>query len=149
GIVDWTIERFRARRTRLHELQYAATRLRERPVMGSLLIVVGANLIVFWSMDGAVAHHRISLGELVVFVQSAVGVAMIAFGGVDWARDGAAARVAAVLRLEPAMRAAGALPAGGGAVRAPPAHEIRFRDVTFRYPGSASPAGLASSAGSV
>jgi ATP-binding cassette subfamily B protein len=66
GIADWTIERVRARRSRLHELQYAATRLRERPVIGSLLIVAAANLIVLWSMAGAVADHQISLGELVV-----------------------------------------------------------------------------------
>src|SRR5207344_1611170 len=33
GLVDWTIARFVARRTRLHALQYEATRLRERPVV--------------------------------------------------------------------------------------------------------------------
>ena len=37
---------------------------------------------------------------------------MIAFGGFSWALDGAAAPVAAVLRLEPAMRPAGELPSG-------------------------------------
>ena len=31
GLAEWTIDRFIASRTRLHELQYAATRLRERP----------------------------------------------------------------------------------------------------------------------
>src|SRR2546425_1518047 len=36
GLVGWTIERFVARRTRLHELQYEATRLRERPVLWGL-----------------------------------------------------------------------------------------------------------------
>ena len=30
GLVGWTIDRFVSRRTRLHELQYAATRLRRR-----------------------------------------------------------------------------------------------------------------------
>src|SRR5207249_4217091 len=55
GLADWTIERFIARRTRLHELQYAATRLREKPVAWSLLIVVLANIIVFWSLASAVA----------------------------------------------------------------------------------------------
>jgi ATP-binding cassette subfamily B protein len=139
GLVDWTIERFRARRTRLHELQYAATRLRERSVIGSLVIVVAANLLVFGSLAAAAADHRLSLGELVVFVQSAVGVALIAFGGFSWALDGAAAPVAAVLRLEPAMRVAGALTAGHAPARAMPAREIRFRDVTFGYAGSAAP----------
>ena len=42
-------------------------------------------------------------------MQSALGVSMIAFGGFSWALDGSAAPVAAVLRLEPAMRPAGAL----------------------------------------
>ena len=32
GLAGWTIDRFVARRTRLHALQYEATRLRERPV---------------------------------------------------------------------------------------------------------------------
>src|SRR5690349_14613532 len=36
GLVGWTIERFIARRTRLHALQYQATRLREKPVLWSL-----------------------------------------------------------------------------------------------------------------
>jgi ABC-type multidrug transport system fused ATPase/permease subunit len=139
GIAGWTIERFRVRRTRLHELQYAATRLRERPVVWSLAIVAGANLLVFVSLAGAVGEHRISLAALVVFVQAAVGVSMIAFGGFSWALDGAAAPVAAVLRLEPAMRVAGALAAGSAPARAMPAREIRFRDVTFGYPGAAAP----------
>ena len=33
GLAGWTIDRFVARRTRLHELQYEATRLREKPVL--------------------------------------------------------------------------------------------------------------------
>ncbi len=47
-----------------------------------------------------------------MFAQSAVGTSMIAFGGLNWALDGAAAPVAAVLRLEPAMDPAGALALG-------------------------------------
>ncbi len=81
GLAGWTIDRFIARRTRLHELQYAATRMRERPVLWSLLLVTSANVVVFWLLASAAAHGRISLGEAVVYVQSAVGVSMIAFGG--------------------------------------------------------------------
>ena len=44
GLAEWTIDRFVARRTRLHDLQYQATRLREQPVAWSLLIVVAANV---------------------------------------------------------------------------------------------------------
>ena len=60
---------------------------------------------------------------------------MIAFGGLNWALDGAAAPVAAVLRLQSGDGAAGALPAGTRAAAGLPAREIRFRDVTFAYPG--------------
>src|SRR5207245_2769277 len=50
GLEGWTIGRFRARRRRPFELQYVATRLRERPVLWSLLLVLGANVLVFASM---------------------------------------------------------------------------------------------------
>ena len=36
GLVDWTVNRFIDRRTRLYQLQYQATRLRERSVLVSL-----------------------------------------------------------------------------------------------------------------
>jgi ATP-binding cassette subfamily B protein len=134
GLSDWTIDRFVARRTRLHQLQYAATRLRERPVIWSLLLVISANVLVFWQLAGAVAHGGISLGEAVVYVQSAIGVSMIAFGGFSWALDGSSAPVAAVLRLEPAMRPAGALRSGNRPADGLPAHEISLRDVSFAYP---------------
>ena len=135
GLADWTISRFVARRTRLHELQYAATRLREKPMLWSVVLVVAANVVVFWSLASAAADGRLTLGQVVAFVQSAVGVSMIAFGGLSWALDGAAAPVAAVLRLEPAMRTAGALPSGDRTAAGTPAREIRFRDLSFGYPG--------------
>jgi ATP-binding cassette, subfamily B, bacterial len=136
GLAPWTIDRFVARRTRLHQLQYAATRLRERPVIWSLLLVISANVIVFWLLASNVAHGLISLGEAVVYVQSAIGVSMIAFGGFSWALDGSSAPVAAVLRLEPAMRPAGALASGERRADAMPAKEIRLNDVSFAYPAT-------------
>jgi ATP-binding cassette, subfamily B, bacterial len=137
GLADWTLDRFLQRRTRLHDLQYAATRMRERPLMGSILLVVGANVAVFWSISSAAAAHKIGLGEAVTFLQSAVGVSAIAFGGFNWALDGAAAPVAAVLHLQEATRRAGKLPLGNQAATGKPAREIRFRDVTFAYPDGA------------
>ena len=137
GLADWTIDRFVARRTRLHELQYAATRLRERPVAWSTLLVTAANIAVFWAIASSAAGGRISLGAAVVFAQSAVGVSLIAFGGLNWALDGAAAPVGAVLRLQPAMAPAGALTSGARDAAGTPARDIRFRDVTFAYPGGA------------
>src|SRR5262249_57512246 len=66
GLVGWTLDRFVARRTRLHQLQYAATRLREKPVIWSLLIVAIANVVVFWSLASAAAGGRLGLGDLVL-----------------------------------------------------------------------------------
>jgi ATP-binding cassette subfamily B protein len=137
GLADWTIDRFVARRTRLHQLQYAATRLRERPVAWSLMLVAAANVIVFWSLARDVSSGALTLGSMIVFAQSAVGTSMIAFGGLNWALDGAAAPVAAVMRLEPAMAPAGALAAGSQKAAGIPVRDIRFRDLTFAYPGGA------------
>src|SRR5205807_5433455 len=128
-------------------------RLRERPVLWSMLLIIGANVAVFWSLANDAAGGSLNLGAAVMFAQSAVGTSMIAFGGLNWALDGASAPVAAVLRLEPAMGPAGALTESeprnpdqdeqkspgfrGESRQAPraaggmPAHDIRFRDVTF------------------
>jgi len=140
GLAGWTIERFTARRVRLHELQYRATKLRERPVLGCLLIVVAANAVVFWALASAGAGGM-GIGRAVVFAQAAVGTSMIAFGGLNWALDGAAAPVAAVLRLDSAMAPAGALPqpVAPRPAEGLPAAEIRFRDVTFAYPSGDLP----------
>jgi ABC-type multidrug transport system fused ATPase/permease subunit len=135
GLADWTIERFVNRRTRLHTLQYEATRLREKPLIWSLLLVLGANVAVFWSLAAGVGNGTLTLGAAIVFAQSAIGASMIAFGGLNWALDGSAAPVSAVLRLEQAMAPAGALSSGARAATGLPAREIRFRDLTFAYPG--------------
>jgi len=137
GLAGWVIDRFIAHRTTLHRLQYEATRLRERPVILSLVLVVAANVLVFWALATAAGGARISAGELVTFAQCAIGVSLIAFGGFSWALDGAAAPVAAVLRLERAMAPAGALVPGQRAAAGLPAREIRFRGVSFAYPGGA------------
>ena len=137
GLASWVIERFTERRSRLHALQYQATRLRERPVVWSLLLVTAANVAVFGSLAADVQVGALTLGQLVVFAQSAIGVSMIAFGGLNWALDSAAAPVPVVLRLEPAMARAGLLPPGTRPADGMPAKEIRFRDVTFAYPGGA------------
>jgi ABC-type multidrug transport system fused ATPase/permease subunit len=135
GLSSWTIARFIKRRTRLHELQYEATRLRERPVLSSLLVVSAANVIVFWALASAVVNGRLSLGELVVYAQCAVGTSLIAFGGLNWALDGASAPVSAVLRLGAAMAPAGALSNGAREASGMPARDVRFRDVSFAYSG--------------
>jgi ABC-type multidrug transport system fused ATPase/permease subunit len=137
GLADWTIDRFVNRRTRLHELQYQATRLRERPVVWSLLLVLAANGVVFWALASAAASGRLTLGQLVVFAQCAVGTSLIAFGGLNWALDSSSAPVDAVLRLGEAMASLGALPSGDQSAGVTPAREIRFRNVKFAYAGGA------------
>jgi ATP-binding cassette, subfamily B, bacterial len=135
GLAGWVLDRFVARRTTLHSLQYEATRLREKPVAWSLVLVLGANIIVFWSLATAVSAGRVDLGRAVIFAQLAMGVSAVAFGGLSWVMDGAAAPVAAVLRLEDAMAPAGALSRGSRDALRLPARDIRFRALTFAYPG--------------
>jgi ATP-binding cassette, subfamily B, bacterial len=137
GLASWVLDRFVARRTRLHSLQYEATRLREKPLAWSLLIVVAANVAVFWSLANAAASGALDLARVVVFAQSAVGVSTIAFGGLNWALDGSSAPVAAVLRLESAMARIGALRQGERQAGGAPSESIQFRGVTFAYPGGA------------
>jgi ATP-binding cassette, subfamily B, bacterial len=139
GLAPWVIERFTTNRRRLHDLQYEATRLREKSVALSLVIVLAANALVFWVLATRAYDGRLALGSVVIFAQAAVAASSIAFGGLSWALDGAAAPVAAVLRLRPAMAAAGALSPGRAPATALPAREIRFRDVTFTYPNGLTP----------
>jgi ABC-type multidrug transport system fused ATPase/permease subunit len=155
GLAGWAVERFTERRRRLFELQYTATRLRERPMIWSLLIVAVANGVVFWALGSAAVGGDLGLDRLVVFAQVAIGVSSIAFGGLNWVLDGAAAPVVAVRKLKPAMAPAGALSAPStGAARpgaagpgpvdlrgiagavAPAAVGVRIRELSFRYPRS-------------
>lgn len=139
GLDNWVIARFKDRRVRLHELRWEATRLRERPVLWSLLLVLGANLLVFVAMAADASAGRLELARLVTFASAAVGTSMIAFGGLSWALDSAAAPAGAVLRLQDSMRPAGALVLGSRPAKGLPAREVRFHDLTFAYPKSAEP----------
>ena len=138
GLADWVLDRFVVRRTRLHRLQYEATRMREKSILTSAAIVLVANGLVFWALTHEALAGRIGLGAFAAFAQAALGTGLIAFGGLNWALDGAAAPVAAVLRLGPATGPAGALSTSDGVVPAAdrPSGEIRFRDVSFAYPGT-------------
>ena len=139
GLADWVVERFTSRRRRLLDLQWQATRLRERPVLWSLLIVLAANIALFWAMAEDAATGRLPLARVVTFATAALTTSMIAFGGLSWALDGAAAPVAAVLRLEGAMEPVGALVPGARSAENMPAREIRFRDLRFAYSQSNKP----------
>jgi ATP-binding cassette, subfamily B, bacterial len=134
GLRGWTLDRFINRRKRLHELQYNATRLREKSVTWCLLLIVAANVVVFWSLADDAAAGRLALDQLVIYAQVAVATSMIAFGGLNWALDGASAPVAAALRLDKKMAPAGALTPGHRPADGMPAAEIRLRDLRFTYP---------------
>lgn len=139
GLAAWTVDRFAAGRRQLLDLRWDATRLRERPVLWSLLIVLSANVLVFWMMAADAAAGRLPLARLVTFASASLGASSIAFGGLSWALDGGAAPVAAVLRLRAAMGPAGALSQGQHNATGMPAREIRFRNVRFAYPTASEP----------
>ena len=136
GLADWTVARFRRHRRQLHDLRWQATKLRERPVAASLAIVTLANAVVFGAMAVDAAAGALPLDRMVTFASAAFAGSMIAFGGLSWALDGAAAPAAAVLRLRPAMAHKGALANGDKDAGGMPAREIRFRGVRFAYPAA-------------
>jgi ATP-binding cassette, subfamily B, bacterial len=136
GLADWVIERFRERRTRLYQLQWEATRMRERPLAGALLVVLVANGIVLLDVAHEAFTGGIGLGAATTYLQAAVGASAVAFGGLSWALDTAAAPAAATVRLPGEMARAGALPEGTRSRPSAAAPEIRFRDVRFAYPGT-------------
>ena len=137
GLAGWVVDRFTSGRRRLLDLQWRATRLRERSVLWSLLLVLSANVLVFWMMAEDAAAGRLALARVVTFATAALGASTIAFGGLSWALDSAAAPVGAVLRLKPAMGGAGALVQGARVATHMPVREIRFRNVGFAYPTAA------------
>ncbi|MGI9069946.1 MAG: ABC transporter ATP-binding protein [Bryobacteraceae bacterium] len=139
GLAEWIVERFRSQRRHLFELRWEATRLRERPLVWSILLVLAANVLVFWVMATSALDGHLPLAQLVTFASAAVGTSMIAFGGLSWALDGTAAPIAAVLRLEGKMKNEGALTPGYESAQEMPAREIRFRNVTFAYPHATTP----------
>jgi len=139
GLAGWVVDRFASARRRLLDLQWRATRLRERPVLWSLLLVLSSNVLVFWMMAEDLAAGRLPLARAVTFATAALGSSTIAFGGLSWALDSAAAPVGAVLRLEPAMARGGALVRGRRVAMHMPVKEIRFRNVRFAYPTASEP----------
>ena len=136
GLPDWVLGRFLASRRRLHRLQYEATRMRERSLLLSLAVVLAVNGLVFWMLGAAALDGRLALGSLIAYATAAAGTSMIAFGGLNWALDGAAAPVAAVGRLTGAMGLAGTVASGSRPAMSMPARQVSFKDVTFAYPAS-------------
>ena len=134
SLADWVVDRFATHRRKLHDLRWEATRLRQRPLALSLIIVTLANVVVFISLGYDATQGNLELRELVIFAAAAMTASMIAFGGLSWALDGAAAPAGAVLRLQPSMAEAGHLPDGSKTAENLPAKAIEFKDLKFAYP---------------
>jgi ATP-binding cassette, subfamily B, bacterial len=141
GLDEWTVKRFAANRRRLVDLRWEATRLRQKPLRLTILVLVAANGLLFWSLARDAADGRIGLGSIVTFATAALGTSSLAFGGLNWALSWAAQVVVAVRQLEAKMADAGALPDRGTRKAEPtmPAREVRFRDVSFAYESSTAP----------
>ncbi len=147
GLQEWTISRFAKVRRHLFDLQYQATRLREKSVMWAMLVVVVANLAVFLWLANEAISDAMALGTVVTVAQLAIGVQAVAFGGLNWAMDDAAGPVTAVNRLEPAIGPAGALTRGAGLTLARAAAgsgqasgvSLQIRDLHFSYPRTDRP----------
>jgi ATP-binding cassette subfamily B protein len=133
GLADWVTDWFATRRRRLAELLYYERRLRQRALGWSLLLIVAANAIVFWSLARDATAGAIELAALVVFAQAAVGTSALAFGDFDWWFRSSAQPIPKVLDLTQRMLTAGALTHGTRNASSP-SSEIRFRDVRFSYP---------------
>jgi ABC-type bacteriocin/lantibiotic exporter with double-glycine peptidase domain len=136
GLADWVVDRFSTRKQRFARLLYEQRRLRQRPLARSIVLIVGANAFVFWSLARDAAAGRLSLAALVVFAQAAVGTRSLAFGEFDWWFRGSAMPIPKVLDLAAQMDEAGALPNGTRPASDLPSREIRFSGVRFAYPSS-------------
>jgi ATP-binding cassette, subfamily B, bacterial len=139
GLAQWVVDRFSAQRRKLLDLQWHATRLRQRPVLWSLLLVLTANLFVFVMIAIDAAAGRLDLAHAITFVSAAASTSTLAFSGLSWAIDGAAAPAAAVVRLRESMDRAGALSSRDRSANGAPAQTVRFRNLGFSYPGAQRP----------
>ncbi|MGH1493856.1 MAG: ABC transporter ATP-binding protein [Acidimicrobiales bacterium] len=142
GLADWVVERFAGRRRELYELQWEATKLRERSVISSLAAVAAANAVVFWRLAVATADGAISVGAAVTYLISAITVSSIAFGGLNWALDAASAPAAAVRKLGAVLAATDTLndlSGNEGSLASSGPHQIEFEHVDFTYPSASAP----------
>lgn len=134
GLGDWIVERFRKERRLLHDLRWHATRLRRRPVVWSLLLVLAANALVFGLMAMDVVAGLITLDKVVMYAVAGMTTSSIAFGGLSWSLDTSSAPAGAMLRLQPNMRERGALQTSSKSRSSTRAGDIVFDGVTFAYP---------------
>lgn len=142
GLASWLTDRFASDRRTLVELRWHATRLRQKPMRWAMVVLTVSGGLFFWSLGRDAAAGAVDLGQVSTFAYAAVGASAIAFGGLNWALSLASDGVASVLRVETTMAsssAARSVVSGQTPAEGMPAAEIRFRDVTFTYPGMSRP----------
>ncbi len=142
GLSEWSVAQFAESCRRLLDLRWNAMRLREWPIIWSTVLLVGVNLGLFGLLARDAESGAIDLAEIAVYAQAAIGVAALAFGGLNWALPPAAESVALVEGLRLAMAAEGRMTDGQFSAEGMPAKSIAFRNMTFSYPnrpGQAKP----------
>ncbi|MEQ4206898.1 ABC transporter ATP-binding protein [Actinopolymorpha sp. B9G3] len=139
GLAEWTATRFTDRRKALLEISLQATRLKERSVSLTLLVLMIGNGIVAWALARAASSGDLSLSRLIAYAGTAIGVSALATLEFDWWLADGSRPVPVVAGLEPAMREVGDLPAGTASAQGLPARQIRFDDVSFAYRADSRP----------
>ena len=139
GMSNWIVDRFRESRQLLHDLRWEATRLREKSMFWCVLLVISANIILFYSMAWSALNGDLELNQMVTFASAAISTSMIAFGGLSWAMDSASAPAVAVMSLHEKMLPSAVLSEGDKSALGVPRQQIKFQDVSFAYPGFTKP----------
>jgi ATP-binding cassette, subfamily B, bacterial len=135
GLSGWTVSRFGTYRRQLLELSLQALRMRERSLIWAALAALVGNGVVVGALAAGALAHRVSLGNLVVFIGAVTGAAVLGIADFDWWFDTAARPAVVASSLERQMPALGELSSGTTAAAGLPRREIRLRDVTFSYRG--------------
>ena len=139
GLSEWSVAQFTESCRQLVDLRWQAIRIREKPIVRAIVLLAGVNLVLFGLLARDAANGVIDLAEIAVYAQAAVGVAALAFGGLNWALPPAAESVALVEGLRRSMAGEGRLMGGQISPEGMPAKAIAFRNMTFTYPGSKDP----------
>ncbi len=133
GLGEWIVDGFARLRRELLDLSWAERRLGFRPTRNAMLCIAAANVVFFATLARDATLGAVSVGELVVYAQAALGTSALAFSELDWWLRTSAQPVPLVLDLVARMAKQGALASGARPARLP-AHEIRFEGVGFAYP---------------
>jgi ABC-type multidrug transport system fused ATPase/permease subunit len=135
GLASWLGDEFRRRRLAVFEQSWKARGFRWPAFSKSVLAVGVANAVVFAALLDAALAGSVPLPRLVVFVQAAIGMALLGFGD-DYFLRTAAQTAPLVLGLADSMETAGSVASGTLSAVRKPAVSLSFDNVAFQYPGS-------------